>query len=47
MIQYCIKDETEVLRSIREGKIDAADVCYPNLIDSIILKMKKENIFSQ
>lgn len=44
MIQKSTKDKEKVLEAIRQGKIDAADVSYPNLIDTMILKMKQEGI---
>ena len=40
MIQISKKDKEKVIEAIRKGTIDAADVSFPNLIDSIILKMK-------
>jgi len=44
MIQISTKDKEKVLESIRKGRIHAADVSFPNLIDAIILKMKQEGI---
>ena len=44
MIQISAKDKEKVLEAIRQGKIDAADVSYPNMIDAMILKMKQEGI---
>jgi len=44
MIQITKKDKEKVLEAIRKGTIDAADVSFPNLIDAIILKMKREGI---
>ncbi len=41
MIQICCKDKERVYRAIRTGKIDAAELSFPNLIDDIILTMKK------
>lgn len=38
------QDKNRVLEDIKKGMIDAADVSFPNLIDEIILKMKKEGI---
>lgn len=35
------KDKARVLEAIKAGKIDAADVSFPNLIDAIVLEMKK------
>jgi hypothetical protein len=44
MIQLSSKDKEIVLEDIKNGTIDAADVSFPNLIDTIILKMKKLNL---
>jgi hypothetical protein len=44
MIQLCEKNKEKVLDVIRKGTIDAADVSYPNIIDAMILKMKREGI---
>lgn len=41
MIQICRKDKEKVYKAIRTGKIDAAGMSFPNLIDDIILAMKK------
>lgn len=41
MIQICRKDKEKVFDAIRTGKIDAAEMSFPNLIDDIILTMKK------
>ena len=41
MIQICRKDKEKVFEEIRTGKIDAAEMSFPNLIDDIILTMKK------
>ena len=40
MIQICRKDKEKVFETIRTGKIDEAEI-FPNLIDDIILTMKK------
>lgn len=40
MKQICRKDKERVLAAIRSGHIDAADMSFPNLIDSMILAMK-------
>lgn len=40
MMQLSKKDKEKVLESIKKGKIDAADISFPNLIDTIVLKMK-------
>jgi hypothetical protein len=44
MITYCTKDKEKVLKALREGKIDTADVCYPNLVDEMVLEMRKVGI---
>ena len=44
MIQICKNNKEKVCRALLSGKIDAADVCVPNLIDSIILSMKKHGL---
>ena len=41
MIQICQKDKEKVFEVIRTGKIDAAEMSFPNLIDDILLVMKK------
>ena len=41
MLQLSKNNKNKVLESIKCGNIDAADVSFPNLIDTIILKMKK------
>lgn len=43
-MQISQQDKTRVLEAIRKGKIDAADVSFPNLIDAIVLKMKQEGM---
>lgn len=40
MIQICRKDKEKVFEAIRIGKIDAAEMSFPNLIDDIILTME-------
>ena len=40
MIQICQKDKEKVYDAIRTGKIDAAEMSFPNLMDDIILTMK-------
>ena len=40
MIQICQKDKEKVYEAIRTGKIDAAEMSFPNLIDDILLTMK-------
>ena len=41
MIQICRKDKEKVYEAIRTGKIDAAEMSFPNLIDDIVLTMKR------
>jgi hypothetical protein len=43
-MQISQEDKNRVLEGIRTGKIDAADVSFPNLIDAFILKMHEEGI---
>ena len=44
MIQICQKDKEKVYGAIRTGKIDAAEMSFPNLIDDLILTMKKRGL---
>ncbi len=44
MIQICRKDKEKVYNAIRTGKIDAAEMSFPNLIDDILLTMKKRGL---
>lgn len=44
MIQISRKDKQKVYDAIRTGRIDAADMSFPNLIDDIILSMKKHGL---
>ena len=44
MIQLCRKDKEKVYQAICSGKIDAADMAFPNLIDDIILPMKRHGL---
>ena len=44
MIQLCRKDKEKVYQAICSGKIDAADMAFPNLIDDIILSMKRHGL---
>lgn len=46
MIQICKRDNEKILKAIRNGSIDAADISFPNLIDTIVLSMKKNDILS-
>ena len=44
MIQICQKDKEKVYEAIRIGKIDAAEMSFPNLIDDIILTIKRRGL---
>lgn len=44
MIQICRKDKEKVYEAIRAGKIDTAEMSFPNLIDDILLIMKKQGL---
>ncbi len=44
MIQICQKDKEKVYEAIRTGKIDAAGMSFPNLVDDIILIMKRREL---
>ena len=44
MIRICQKDKEKVFEAIRTGKIDAAEMSFPNLIDDILLVMKKRGL---
>lgn len=46
MIQFSKKDKDKVLKAIKEGNIDVADVSFPNLIDTIILEMRNLNLLN-
>ena len=41
MIKFCKYNKEKILKAINNGKIDAAENCFGNFIDDIILKMKK------
>lgn len=47
MLQLSKNDKNKALEAIKAGKIDAADVSFPNLIDTIILKMKNMGLISK
>ena len=47
MIQFSKKDKDKVLNAIKEGNIDAADISFPNLIDTIMLKMKNIGVLAK
>lgn len=44
MIQICRKDKEKVYKAIRSGKIDAAEMSFPNLIDDILLALKRKGL---
>jgi hypothetical protein len=44
MLRICKNNKDEILKSISEGRIDAAENCFGNLVDDIILKMKKAGL---
>lgn len=44
MIQIYQKNKEKVYEAIRTGKIDAAEMSFPNLIDDIILTMKRRGL---
>ncbi len=44
MIQICRKDKEKVYEAIRTEKVDASEMSFPNLIDDIILIMKKHGL---
>ncbi|MHC6179179.1 hypothetical protein ACYUJ6_04895 [Clostridium sp. JNZ X4-2] len=47
MLQLSKNNKKKVLENIKCSSIDAADVSFPNLIDSIVLKMKKINFMDK
>ena len=47
MLQLSKNDKNQVLDAIKAGTIDAADISFPNLIDTIVLKMKKIGLISK
>lgn len=47
MMLFSKKDNEKVLNAIKEGKIDAADISFPNLIDTIVLKMKNLGLLTK
>lgn len=46
MMQICREDKEKVYAAIQKGHIDAADMAFPNLIDSIILTMKHHGLLA-
>lgn len=47
MMQFSKKDNERVLNAIKEGNIDAADISFPNLIDTIMIKMKNIGLLAK
>ncbi|WP_039656773.1 transposase [Clostridium tyrobutyricum] len=47
MLQLSKNNKKKVLEKIKCGSIDAADVSLPNLIDTIVLKMKEINLIDK
>lgn len=47
MLQLSKNDKNKTLEAIKCGEIDAADLSFPNLIDTIILKMKNIGLISK
>lgn len=43
MIQICHKEKEKVYQAIRTGNIDATEMSFPNLIDDILLTMKRHD----
>lgn len=41
MLQICHEDKEKVLLAIQSGHMDAADMSFPNLIDTLVLTMKR------
>ena len=46
MLKSCRQNNQKVLESIKNAKIDAADISFSNFIDDIILKMSKMEIIN-
>jgi hypothetical protein len=47
MIQTSRESKEKVLASIKQGRIDAADISQPNFIDEIMLKMRSLGVISE
>jgi hypothetical protein len=47
MIQLSKENKEQILASIRQGRIDAADISQPNFIDEIIIKMYKLGVVGE
>jgi hypothetical protein len=41
------QEKARVIEAVKNGNIDAADVSYPNLVDEIILRMKKVGMIAR
>ena len=46
MIQICQKEKEKVYDAIRSGSIDAAQLSFPNLMDDIVLAMKRHGLLT-
>lgn len=46
MMQICREDKEKIYAAIQKGHIDAADMAFPNLIDSIVLTMKHHGLLA-
>ena len=44
MIQISRKDKEKVYKAIRAGTIDAAEMSFPNLVDDILLTLKRQGL---
>lgn len=44
MIQICRKDKEKIIEALRAGNIGAAEISFPNLIDNMILTMKRKGL---
>lgn len=47
MLQLSKNDKEKVLASIKVGSIDAVDISFPNLIDTILLKIKNIGLINK
>jgi hypothetical protein len=45
-MKYSQDNKDEVLKAIKEGTIDTAEISYPNLVDTMLLKMKEIGLIS-
>lgn len=46
MMQICHEAKEKVYTAIQKGQIDATDMAFPNLIDSIVLTMKHHGLLA-